>query len=80
MKHEHFLVSECSLACAFGDGVGGAARQRANSRVCEKNFIACDGKFVAAPFFVRQNFSKSHAKKLTLKLETATELKSVDRI
>ena len=39
-----------------------------------------DGKFMAAQFFVCQNFIQSHAKKLTLKSETATELKSVGRI
>ena len=45
----------------FGDGLGHAARQRADAGVREKNFFARHGKFMPAQFFVAENFGQCHA-------------------
>ena len=63
MQHEGFLVAERVLARTFGDRVGHAARQRTDAGVGEENFVARDGKFVAAQFFVRQDFIQRHEAK-----------------
>ena len=52
-----------ALSRTFGNRVGNAARQRADAGVGEKNFVAHDGKFVAAQFFVRQDFFQGHEAK-----------------
>jgi hypothetical protein len=67
MKHESFLVAECCLTGAMGNRVGDAARQRANSGVCEKSFVARDRKFVTAQFFIGQDFIQRHRAKVIFK-------------
>jgi hypothetical protein len=61
MQHENFLIAERALLGAFGNHLRDALRQRTNARVREKNFVAHDGKFALAQFFVRQNLGQGHA-------------------
>ncbi len=64
VQHEGFLIAERGLPGAIGDGVGHAARQRADAGVREKYFVARDGEFRAAQFLVGQDFGQCHAARL----------------
>jgi hypothetical protein len=69
MKHERFLVAKGSLPGALGNSLGDAARQRADTGMAEEYFVANNGKFMAAQFFIGGQFEQSHTAILPVKTE-----------
>ena len=60
-KNQRFLIVGRAALRAIGNGLCHAARQRADAGVRQKNFVARDGKFMPAQFFVGEQFSQRHA-------------------
>ncbi len=60
LRHDCFLIGEGAVESVIAHSFGDASRQWADAGVAQKYFVARDGEFVVAQFFVTEDFLESH--------------------